>query len=330
MRKLLLLLVMLPALHNTALCQGGGKEDKASFWDKIEIKKSFDSKLDKTKPALASFTLPAGEKNYFTINGGIAYRISKLETGKTPSKAKLDIFAVYNRNNQLNKEQHNYKGGLSLEKVYVFGNSANPGTTRDGFARDLPVLWGSFSNEYIRNRVDSTGSFASLLYLTPGLSLGKKIKIGKPVLSVVRQEDGKFDPEKSGRVSGIFSLSPGLEYQNTFTAPSSGTKGSLTRFCFSATYNWSLRWREKAGDPSAKWISLVDVTAGYTYRNDFYNSTVKKEGYLPLYQFGIAFYPFRKENIAAGIDYQKGSDPVNGIDDQEFWQFTLKFKKDLK
>lgn len=293
------------------------EDDKSSFLDHIEIKKSFDNKTDKDKPALASFTIPAGAKDYFTINSAVAYRVQKLKAGKFPSKTKIDIFVAYNRNNQLEKEQYNYKGGLAIEKKFVFGSAVPPRVDKNGFARDLFLLWASWSNEYIRDRIDSTGSLASLFYLSPWFSMGDKFKVGKPVGS------------GSGNIRTYLKLMPGIEYQNVIDVPSGGEKGSLTRLFFSATYDWFLRWRKKPGDNGSEWVNLFELSAGYTYRNDFYNSTKTREGYLPLVSFTAALYPFRNDNISVGAEYLHGSDPVNGIDKQEYWQFVFKFKKTI-
>ena len=123
--KKLFIIFILTGIVLSSYCQKT-KNDSAKFWEKIEIKKSFDSKVDKAKPAILSFTIPTGSKNYFTINGGIAYRISKLNIGTVPKKTKLDIFSVYNRNNQIKKEQNNLKAGFSLEKKCPSHSKTHP------------------------------------------------------------------------------------------------------------------------------------------------------------------------------------------------------------
>ena len=294
------------------------KSISQSFWDRIEIKKSFENKIDKDKPALASFSLPTGAKRYFTINGGVAYRVSKLGTGSNASKTQWDIFGVYNRNNQLNKEQHNYKGGISLERKIVFGNTITPRFKKDGTAKDLFLLYISFTNEYIKDKIDSVGSFNSLLYFSPYFKIGEKLKIGKPVIS------------DNGRFLSYLKLMPGLEYQNKFEVSEKESTGSLARLFFSTSYELYLRWHKEDGNAASGWANMFESSIGYTYRSDFYNSTSENEGYLPLFSYTLAFYPFRNDNISFGATYQKGSDPIAGIDQQEFWLFDFKFKKVIK
>lgn len=307
--KKLFIIFIITGITLCSYCQEKGK-DGTKFWDKIEIKKSFDSKVDKAKPAILSFTIPTGSKNYFTINGGVAYRISKLGTGPLSKKTKLDIFSVYNRNNQIKKEQNNFKAGFSLEKKYLF---IDENLIPRNFKLEV-----NFSNEFNRDWIDTTNSFLSLLYVEPYFRIAEKFKFSEPVMS------------KSGNMLSYLKAIPGLEYQNKFDVPVSDNKGSLTRLYFAASYEWYLRWRQKPGDVNSDWVNMIELSANYTYRNDFYNNTGKKEGYLPLLVFSAALYPFRNDNISFGATYQKGSDPVNGIDDQEFWQFVFKFKKEIK
>jgi hypothetical protein len=294
------------------------KSTSQSFWDKIEIKKSFENKIDKDKPAIASFSLPTGAKKYFTINGGVAYRLSKLGTGSIASKTQWDLFGVYNRNNQLNKEQHNYKGGISMEKKIVFGNTTTPRLKPNGTAKDLFLLYISFTNEYIRDRIDSVSSFGSLLYFSPYFKISEKLKIGKPVIS------------GNGRFLSYLKVMPGLEYQNKFEVSKKETTGSLTRLFFSSSYEFYLRWHKEEGNSASGWVNMFESSISYTYRNDFYNSTSEREGYLPLFSYTLAFYPFRNNNISFGATYQKGSDPLADIDHEEFWLFEFKFKKSIK
>ncbi len=307
--KKLFIIFIITSITLYSYGQQKGKDD-TNFLNKIEIKKSFDSKTDKAKPAILSFTIPTGSKNYFTINGGVAYRISRMVTGPVSKKIKLDIFSVYNRNNQIKKEQNNFKGGFSLEKKYLFIN-------KKMIPKNLK-LQVNFSNEFYRNWIDTTNSLLSLLYVEPYFRITEKIKFGEPVDS------------KSGNVRSYLKANTGMEYQNKFNVPVSDTKGSLTRLFFSASYEWYLRWKEKPRDAKSEWVNMFELSTNFTYRNDFYNNTINREGYLPLIVFTTAFYPFRNNNISFGATYQKGSDPINGIDNQEFWQFVFKFKKEMK
>ena len=142
------------------------EKSKGGFFDNFEVKKSFENDIDKEKPAVASFTIPGNENNYFTINGGVAFRNYLLTS---TSKINLDVWGLYNRNNQIDKEQKNYKLGTTVEwyKLYYKADKITPGD----FA--FKVNW---SNEYQRNSIDTVSSYLSLLYFSPFFSISKNWK----------------------------------------------------------------------------------------------------------------------------------------------------------
>jgi len=291
----------------SALLKAQNKGIDSFYHKRIEIKKSFENKIDRQKPAAMSFTLPAGEKRYYTVNGGIL-----LSFGKAGIKTATDwnLFGVYNKNNQLKKEQDNYKLGFGLSKSIYFFKSP-------GMFRRLRLRV-ELNSEYLKNKIDTTKSFLTQLYVSPVFSF-KKFKIGLPV-----------NDYKNDRWAPLFDIVPGVEYQNKFDVPLSAFKGSLARLYLATSFDLYYKVRAKANDPATDLVNLVQTNISYIYRRDFANNTGKWEGYQPLFNFTLAFYPFKNDNISFGATYTKGADPLAAQEKQEFWQFQFKFLKDIK
>lgn len=286
-----------------------------SFFNKalnaVEVKRSFENAVNRSSPAVMSFTMPGGGKNYYTINGGIAISPTILTTGKVPSRTAFDVFAVYNRNNQIDLEQNNFKAGLSIDQKLLF-------TKADGYTPANFKLGITFTNEYLHDKVDSVKSFLSLLYFTPIFRISDNIKLGMPV-----------DNYKTQKLIPFIQWIPGIEYQNNFHVPATDKKGSLARLYMAASVDLFYRINKNIGNNKVL-MNLLETGANYTYRNDFYNKTGIGEGYQPLFTYSLSIYPFTTNNVSFGATYLNGSDPVSGLSKQEYWLFEFMFKKDIK
>lgn len=288
-----------------------GQAAVKKIFDALEIKKSFENQIDRNKPAIMSFTLPAGDKNYYTINGGIAISPSILTTGRIPTKTKFDFFAVYNRNNQIDEDQNNFKAGLSIDHKLLF-------TKADGITPRNLKLRVTFSNEYLHDKIDTTHSFLSLLYFAPIFRISDNVKFGMRV-----------DQYKTQKIIPFLQWIPGIEYQNKFDVPAKDPKGANARLYMAGSVDFLYRVNKVIGNADTL-MNLLETGINYTYRNDFYNKTGKWEGYLPLFTYSISIYPFATNNISFGATYLKGSDPVSALAKQEYWLFEFKFKKEFK
>ena len=266
---------------------------------RIEIRKSFENYLEKEKPASFGLTIPTGDKNHYLINGAIAYKISHMASNSVNN---MNIFMLYNKNNQIKKEQNLFKAGLSLEnKIRI--------TSKLKFVTTLTA-------SYANNIKDTTQSFLGLFYFNPYYPFNNWLRLGYPVSNY-----------KNSVMVPVFNIIPGLEYQNKYQTPQKDNSGSIARYYISSSLSLYFRIRKISGDKSSDLVNLFGTSFNYVLRKDFYNNTKIKEGYLPIYNFTISCYPFKVDNISFEASYFNGSDPVNGLDKQEYWELTFKIKK---
>jgi len=269
------------------------------YGPKLQIRKSFENIIDKGKPASLSFMIPVGAGNYYSINGAVALELTGLAENSVTT---FDAFAVYNRNNKIKKEQNQYKLGLAVDNVHRCNSNLKFSTT--------------LSAEYVNNVKDTTQSIASQLYLDPRFALKKFFRIGLPVSDFHNK-----------RIIPLLNLIPGLEYKYSYKASQDDHTGSIARFYFSPSISIYYRVREKYKDEKSPFANLFGASFRYTFRKDFYNSTKIAEGYLPLYNFSLAYYPLKQDTFSLEAAYLFGSDPVNDLEKQEYWEFTIKIKK---
>lgn len=96
-------------------CNAQAPADTTSIRDKqttytFQLRKGLETKDDKDKPAVLSLTWPQdGKGNSYLINAAAGLNINRVYR-----KSSLDITPaiVYNGNNQIKKEQYNYKAAL--------------------------------------------------------------------------------------------------------------------------------------------------------------------------------------------------------------------------
>jgi hypothetical protein len=122
-----------------------------------------------------------------------------------------------------------------------------------------------------------------------------------------------------------YQLGPYAEVQyQQFFASGAKISGAIIRpmIDFSASF---ARNRKKKGTKIARPPKLVEIAFDYVNRYAIVNSTGSKEGYTKLFKAGLNYYILSTpgSSVAFGMNYNLGSDPLNGLKEQRFWQFAL-------
>lgn len=301
--------------------QEGEKKDTISkaLWERsISIRKAFEDKNDKDKPAIFSMTWPNDKDNSYLINGGISLSFSRLKNkqkknGRNGGKFEFDFFTVYNRNNQIKKEQNNIKAGLTMD--FKFGRSNKEKNERSYF-KIFPSI------QYMSNKVDTTKSFIGLAYFT----------------WILKTKHFLLNGYKTIHKSGLhYFLGPvfGFEYQNRFDVKKPLLKGAVGRYYFGGDARLAFKVRvidttTKKRGKASEGLKIAELIFSYTGRKDFMNTSNTPEGHIYLFKSEFAFYPFKNDSLAFGLSYNKGEDPIAAVEKQEFWQFAVKLKLDYK
>lgn len=305
--KKILVLLSVPLLFNVknVFAQDAGDNN---FWKHLIIRKSFESLDDRQQPAAASLTLPRDKASSYLINGGLSFRLATVRHHTTQSeKMAFEPFFVFNRNTQIDAEQFNYKAGIYQN--WKIGHLDKP-------ERQTRYFNWSNSVEYMRDRMDSSHSLIVTTYLSQISSSAEKGSLYVNTYKNIGQ----------GGFQYFISWNAGLEYQDKFRVRPSGGEGSVVRACYNVGARLALKTAPK-GERPALGSRLAELSAGYTGRYDFINSTDTREGYLPLFIAELALYPTLSDDFSIGFSYNNGSDPLSGLPEQDFFQLAIRFRR---
>jgi len=287
-------------------------------WENVKFRKAFESETsDDDKAANLSFTLPNDGEDFYAINAGIGYEFLTLN-GISPKDVFTGFF-VYNYNNQIEKEQQNYKAGLSLK------------TTFDSDTNNV-TLFGTSAGEYLKDFKEDSQS----LVITTNWHFQKKD--WKVPFGGYANRNKRFD----------YYLLPeiGAEYQNTYESKTLQTGYDLRSY-FSIGGNLLYKKRilikveekDSLGKPilnnngkplfheDLTWRKLLELIVKYEGRNSLLSNINTQTNYTPMYKMQLNLYPVSDSNFAVSFSYNDGANPLEALEKQTFWMFALTYKK---
>lgn len=303
MRKIIFILMIFMGYYQVGLGQ-------STLWKNIKVRKAFETKTeDDDKAANLSFTFPKDKSNYFVINAGLGYEFgssSNESKNKKIFKNSFNGFLVYNRNNQIDKEQKNYKLGVSSNQIFYF----NPETSI--------AIFGANTLEYLRDYYDSSHSILFTSYWHPFIKKPYFIKLGG-----YAQADNLF--------AYYFLPQLGLEYQNKFEAEQIEDKGYDLRGYFGLGGNLLLKKKTYDDDGTLlsknRWTKGIELTVRYEGRISVVDNMENNDSYMPMFKTELNVYPTQDNKFSIGVSYNSGSNPIDGLAKQTFWLLAFKFKK---
>jgi hypothetical protein len=291
--------------------------------ENVSIRKSFETKTDSDdKPANLASTFPKEGENFFSINAGIGYSLGKLFPNAINE---LSAFFVYNKNNQIDKEQENYKFGFTHFYQHKLANNV--------------ALINNNSIEYLNDNHSKIRSLLVLSYLQLYNNVGLKLN-----------SYGSTD------ASIAYKLTPkiGLEYQyqSNFDSSDPMLKGYNLRSYFNAGGSLLIKKRTKERFdtktitvnekkeiikdttitteiilPKRQWKRAAELTVNYEGRNVLADNFDDNQKYLYFFKGEVNLYPINSNNLSVGISYNKGQNPIDGLEKQEFWMLSFNYKK---
>jgi hypothetical protein len=289
------------------------------FWkNNVSIRRAFESKDDQSKPASFLINWPKDNKNYYLINGGVSISFDKIVHNDDNNSLRLatSLFYVHNRNNQIDKVQNSHKAGITFDfKRGWFKIDSSNGTlvTTRSYWKIVP------SFQYLNTRIpkDTSNSFVSTLYLTwlrkwKGFVLNDYNDLGSSGLQL------------------YIGPAVGFEYQQKFNSKKDSINGGIYRLYFSGAVRFGYKQRSAPDRPRKLGYRVAELSLKYTGRNELSNSSLTEEGYISLFTAEFNIFPFAKsvqDNISIGLSFNKGEDPIAGLQKQQYWQLAFKFKK---
>lgn len=259
---------------------------------RLKIRQSMETADLREEPAQFQVTAPEKEKATFLINAGLSFRLNNTDAHSFLSK----VAAEYHRNSSLTEEQHNFSIGYGY--TWRFAASGNTLFFSEG---DL---------KYIYDRVDSTHS------------------AGGNILFSWYRDASNLNWNTNNFFNGnrnayFFSLYVGTQYQGIFEAKNTEAKGFILRPLFTANATFSFTDPSPGAHPA-----IVKLSVLYTGRDDLINTSDIKEHYTNLLKAGVDWFIVRGPvKISFGVSYNTGSDPMKGLNSQNYWLFSLNFLK---
>jgi hypothetical protein len=264
----------------------------------FKIRQSFDSGETKAEPAEFSYTKPNDGKESYLVDLALGYDFNNSDTKS------YTLFAEYHRNTLIDKEQNSFQTGFSYE---LFTNATfSLDATRKNSHRSIFNV----TAKYNYNDIDTLHSAQLVADFTKFYNthswLGKII----PHNNITLCKEFAFQ----------YSPSISLENEYVINAPIETNKGFIMR----GVGNLFVGLYPLANTLNSKLELFFNIHERY----DLINSISKEERNTKLIETGANFTILsnRKKSAILGASYNKGSNPLKGLKEQEYVIVALKVR----
>lgn len=265
---------------------------EAPFFSKFQLRQSFQVPDMQQNPALLELTIPATGRASWLVDAAAALTLGRLSTNSFTSK----LVGEFHRNTLVDSLQYNYQVGYNWSWF-----------KRKGDYVFTPVWTGNF--KYIRDRVDSSHSIAVTINFALYRSGKNSFNLARPAYIADEKYTYQFTPSIE------------VQYQQILASDKQAT-GAIVRPLLDLSGSFAINKKKVKGKAPQK---LIELSANYVNRYAIVNNTGNGEGYTKLLKTGLSYYLLNTGNssVSLGGSYNLGSDPLNGLKDQRFWQFCL-------
>jgi len=279
---------------------------QSDFWKKVKIRKAFETNTaDDDKAATFQMTFPKEGDDFFVINAGLGYEFFNNEKLDKSYDLSFTGFIVYNKNNQIDKEQNNLKIGASSNLLFDRGE-------------DKTSYFGTNTLEYIKDYEEKSNATVITSYWHLFSKAKNKIKFGGY-------------SQSASLFTYFVTLQTGLEYQQKFESENTLLNGYDTRGYGTIGTNILLKKKTYGTDNTLLdkefWTRGIELIVNYTSRYSLLNNYDNLEPYTSFFKSEIQYYPTQDNKLTFGLSFNKGENPIDGLGKQEFWLLAIKFKK---
>ncbi len=267
-------------------------------WDRLTLRRTFQSQSLQASPASLTLTAPGGQKSSYAINAAVGYNVA---WGGISERLECDVNVEYQRNSQIEKQQNVLLSGLAFDWMPLTVSTC--GWSLDCIGKA----------EYKYDAVDSSKSIqlgANLTPVFPGHGMDPAFLWVPGVYS-----DFGFM---------LFRYVPyaGLEYEGAIsTVPASVPDRSLR---FTSRVEVMVMPAQHLLD------SAVVLNASIDYKRECLGGTIGPVRDHRLLKAGLEAVLFRtadgKKSAGVGIDYTRGEDPSVGLRNQELIKLAFMIK----
>ena len=277
------------------MCVNAQQKSKLQF----KLRQSFQSEDTKPEPAAITFTKPKSAKGSFLIDAALGLRLA----GK--DNLSFSAFGEYHRNTLIDAQQNVIQSGLAVE--WYTNKTFNVDDQRKNSHTAIINLNAKYSKDVIAkaHSLQFTGE------VTPLFLRGSNTKAFLP----------NDDHNHIGKAFDLlYCPAIGFEDQYTFQAVNDSAKGNA----FRGVAKLYIGIRPLPDILKSK----IELFGDFAERYDFINSTKYTERNHTLIKTGINYILFEANNKFAkiGASFNKGSNPAEGLQDQEYYLISLKVK----
>lgn len=260
-----------------------------AFSQNFKIRQSMETAEQRQEPAQFQVTFPKNADASWLVNVGASLAI---KTNSTSFLSKLS--GEYHKNTLTEKKQNNLNIGYGY--TWLIGGKK--------------LLWFSTGDaKYVYDEIKKKSSIASNILFTFYRD-GSKLNWNTYTIS------------KNARSSLFLSLFAGTQLQQIFQAKNDSAEGFILRPLFNAMMNYDFNRKRDS-------VAVVRLGVNYIGRKDAVNTTKYNEGYTNFFKAYLDYFFVYTAaiKVSLGVSFNYGSDPMRGLDKQQYWLLSLNLIK---
>ncbi len=275
-------------------------EKWSDFKIRVNLRQSFQSKLEKDEAAFFSLVFPKDSISSQNFSGAIGYNVFDPDK----KDASLRPFVEWQKNTASDKKVNVRFAGLAFQgPLWNFPKNQK---------KTVWTPYGIAAVNFKEDRIKQTKGLQSSFYFTP---IFKKINnIAYPLPDVIINTTA---------ISFYYNVYSGFEFEDRKNSIKKTAAGSVKRF-----YNRAVGYFYPLPNLLQRRLEIIP---DFTYRTAINNKTTYEKSNEQLFKLSINIILITKESskladVKIGYDYINGIDPTKGFDDQSLQTITLKIK----